>query len=374
MGAKRKAAAAEEGGEEAAAEAYEIDWAQQDRRPFKRGFIPYGSEAGEGEALKKRKALGIELIEDPAGEDATPLPLESFEELGVLPPWLLDALRDEFRYEPSPLQAQALPIALAGQNMVAVAPPGRGQPGAYILPAAMHADDQPAPTDEDPGPVVLVLSPTQELSEKATEEAAALLAHSGRSTRQAGGLRAVCVSGGGTRSEKLKELSSKGPHIMIGTPKRVHDMASKEQISLLRVTMLVLDGADRMLDLGFERELRELAGWIRPERQTVIFAATWPKTLHDLAREICYSGGDPVRFSAKGTPSPAAPAAAKPAAGADAKAKATAKAKVTAKAKEPAKPKAAAEAKAAPAAEANGASEEAEASAELPAGDFPEEW
>uniref|UniRef100_A0A7S4T4Y6 Helicase ATP-binding domain-containing protein n=1 Tax=Alexandrium monilatum TaxID=311494 RepID=A0A7S4T4Y6_9DINO len=388
MGAKRKTAE-EEWADPGADKSYEIDWSEQLRRPFKRGFVPYGSDAGEGEAQKKRRSLGLELVEDPAGEDATPLPLDSFEELGVLPPWVLDALRDDFRYEPSPLQAQALPIALAGQNLVAVAPPGRGQPGAYLVPAALHVDDQPPLTDEDPGPVVLVLASTQEAATKITEEATALLSHSARSARHPDGMRAVCVSGGGTRSEKMKELSSKGAHIVVGTPKRVHDMASKEQISLLRVTMLVLDGADKMMDLGFEGEMRELAGWVRPERQTAVFAATWPKTLHDLARNLCFAGGDPVRFNAKGNPKAAAGG------GADPEAKAAAKEKAAPKVKAAAKPApaaakaapAAAKAKAAPAGGGEpaedgaaaaggeaGLGEEPEAAAALAAGDFPEEW
>lgn len=281
---------------------YQIDWQAQPRRPFKRGFVGYGTEASTAQAVKRRKTLGIDVIEDPAGEETTPLPLESFEEIGALPPWLLEALRDEECFEPTSLQAQALPIVLAGQNMVAITTVGGEQSRAYLIPAAVHVDDQLPLSDEEPGPVVMVLAPTQELAVTIAQTGSKLLKFSDRSTRHSKGLRAVCVSGGGTRSEKLKELTSQGAHIVVGTPKRLHDMAMKEQLSLLRVTMLILDGTDKMLDLGFEAQLRELSEWVRPERQTVLVSTTWPKALHELARDLCYAGGQPVRFSVASRP------------------------------------------------------------------------
>lgn len=282
-------------------EAYRIDWRAQLRRPFRRGFIPYalGPEGAE-QAVERRRALGIDVVGDPAGEDATPAPVEAFEEVGVLSPYLLEALRDAARHEPTPLQAQVLPIVLAGQNLVAIARAGLGQAAAYLLPAAMHVEDQPELLEGDVGPIALVLVPAQELAAKVCEEADLLLKHSGRSTRHSGGLRAVNVSGGGTRSEKLQELGTKGAHIMVGTPKRVHDMASKEQISLLRVTFLVLDGMDRMLDLNFAAEVCDLAAWTRPERQTLLFSGTWPRPAAELAKELCLPGGPPVQISVSG--------------------------------------------------------------------------
>jgi len=294
-------------------ESYDIDWKKQARRPFKRGFIGYGNTADVAETTKRRRELGLSITEDPAGEETTPAPLEGFEEPGVLPPWLLEALHEEDCFEPPPLQAQALPVSLAGQNLVVVAPAanttdgatvgaGGGQPGSYLIPAAVHIDDQPALSEDDPGPIVVVLTATQELAASAAEAATSLFRHSGRSIRHRGGVRCVSVSGGGTRSEKLKELTARGAHIITGTPKRVHDMAMKEQISLLRVTMLVLDGADKMLELGAEAEIKQLSDWVRPERQTTIVAATWPKMLSDLARDLCFAGGLPVRFRAQAKP------------------------------------------------------------------------
>lgn len=295
-----------------AAEPYVVDWRAQERRPFRRGFMVYGpGEADPEQVFEQRRELGISVVEDPAGEDATPPPAESFEELGVLPPWLLETLQQSERVEPSPLQAQALPIALAGQNLVVNARPSLGQAAALLILAAVHMEDQPPLAGEDPGPVVLLLTHTQELAAQVAQEADSLLRLSKRSTKHPKGFRCVNVSGGGARSEKLKELGSAGAHIVVGTPKRVHDMASKEQISLLRVTLLALDGVERVLELGHAKEVGDLAGWVRPERQTVLLASTWPRPAAELSKELCFSGGPPVHIDVKDAPAGAAAGARK---------------------------------------------------------------
>ncbi|CAK0884226.1 unnamed protein product, partial [Prorocentrum cordatum] len=174
---KRKAEGAAAG---RAAEPYKVDWRTQERRPFRRGFIGYGPcGVAPAAAVKRRKKLGIDSVEDPAGEDATPLPLESFEAAGVVPGWLLEALQEADRFEPSPIEAQALPIVLAGQNLIAVVAGGASKEAAggtgsaaYLVPAAVHAEDQAALEEEDPGPIVLVLA-AQDLCARIAAEASA---------------------------------------------------------------------------------------------------------------------------------------------------------------------------------------------------------
>merc|ERR1712129_252078 len=80
-----------------------------------------------------------------------------------------------------------------------------------------------------------------------------------------------------------------------------------EQISLLRVTLLILDGVDRVLELGFAKQVGDITGWVRPERQTVLLAATWPKPAADLAKELCFSGGPPVQVQIAAVAPGAAP-------------------------------------------------------------------
>eukprot|EP00929_Paragymnodinium_shiwhaense_P107671 TRINITY_DN73989_c0_g1_i1.p1 TRINITY_DN73989_c0_g1~~TRINITY_DN73989_c0_g1_i1.p1 ORF type:complete len:321 (-),score=73.57 TRINITY_DN73989_c0_g1_i1:44-1006(-) len=303
---KRKAAELSADGEDATGAAAAsggdavewVNWKTQARRPFKRQFLPYAlaADADPQAVVKRRAAIGVDIVHDPQGEDATPAPVESFEELAVLPPWLLEALRAKGAFEPSPLEAQALPIALAGQNLYGLA--GGNRILSYLIPAAVHAVEQPPLSEEEAGPIALILVSSQDLATKVTHLATDLLK---RSVKAEAGqeLRVVNVSGGGARSEKLKELGAEGSHLVVGTAKRVHDMACKGHLSLARVTMLILDGADRILDQQFEQELRDLATWIRPERQTLALAAVGSKDLRRFVAELCYSGGDAVRIRVK---------------------------------------------------------------------------
>lgn len=293
MGEKRKATTA-------AADDAAVDWLSYARRPFKRGFIPYAVRTSTKEAARRRTSAGIEIVKDLL-VDATPAPLEAFEELGVLPPWSKDALSELQCLEPTPIQAQALPICIAGYNLIGQAPPGSGQALAFLLPSIVHVEDQPPLEDLDPGPIVLALAPTRELAAQLTKEASRLLAKSIRSVCHPGGMRAVCLHEGGNRKEQLKQLGPSGSHIVIGTPGRVHALASKDQLPLLRVTFLVLEELDRILELGQGAEVRAISSWVRPERQVAIFSATWPKEASILASELCNPSGVAVHVSANAT-------------------------------------------------------------------------
>lgn len=291
MGVKRKVqeAAGTDGGS--------VDWRSYPRRPFKRGFVDYiKAFVSSAEAAKRRAAAGIQIIGDGGIADSTPPPVESFEELGILPPWVLEALREDECFEPTPIQAQSLPIALAGQNLIGVST-GSGASLAYLLSAAVHIEDQPPLAEMDPGPIAFVLAPTRELAAQIAKDAAKVFQHSKRSSQHPGGIQAVCIHEGGSRKEQLKQLGVTGAHIIAGTPGRLYDMASKDQLPLLRVTFLVIDGVDKLIELGLSEQVRGLAAWIRPERQTLIFSGTWPKAAQDLTAQLCYAGGDPVHIS-----------------------------------------------------------------------------
>mmetsp|Transcript_91845 Transcript_91845/g.259971 ORF Transcript_91845/g.259971 Transcript_91845/m.259971 type:complete len:377 (+) Transcript_91845:89-1219(+) len=288
----------------AASFGYKFDWMLMPRRPFRRGFGAYwAGELGPEEGARRRKLYGIVGVEDPAGEEVTPIPIDSFEEAGVLPPWLLEAMREHDRYDDlTPLQAQAVPIALTGTNVVGVAPSvaDGNEATSYLAPAVMHAEDQMALSEKEPGPIVLIIVASDAAATRVVAEATRLLKHASRSLRHFNGMRAVSVCGGGLRSAKIKELSKIGAHIVVGTPKRIHDMAAKEQMSLLRVTFLVIDGAEKMVAKGYLQELRDVAGWVRPERQTMLLASTWPKTLKDLTVDTTFTSGSPVHIKCLG--------------------------------------------------------------------------
>jgi len=137
--------------------------------------------------------------------------------------------------------------------------------------------DQPPVTRQSRGPVVLVLSPTRELAMQTSVVAEEMGA--------ACGLRSVCIYGGVAKQPQYDALN-KGVHIVVATPGRLIDLMNEGNCSLSRVTFLVLDEADRMLDMGFEPDIRRIVSQIRPDRQTVMFSATWPSAIQKLAHEF----------------------------------------------------------------------------------------
>jgi len=266
-----------------------VDWSKLQRAPFRRVFLEaaYGS-ANPQLAAAYRAELGISVESDPAGSvDQTPAPLQNFAELPILPPWVSYALAENRWEKPMPVQAQSLPILLAGRNLIGIAQTGSGKTGAFLIPAIVHAHDQMPLSRSDPGPCVLVLSPTRELAVQISDEADKLLKYSAQSPRHPGGLRSVCFYGGGKKGEQLRKFTFDGSHIVVATPGRLLDFCRERRVSLQRVTYLCLDEADRMLDLGFSGDMAEVGAAIRPERQTVFFSATWPKEVQNLACQLC---------------------------------------------------------------------------------------
>ena len=151
---------------------------------------------------------------------------------------------------PTPIQAQSWPIALAGRDLVAIAKTGSGKTCGFLLPGMMHIRAQRR--DARYGPVVLVLAPTRELAMQIKEEADKFGVSSG--------IRNTCVYGGAPKGPQLGQLR-RGVEIVIATPGRLNDFLEGGQINLGQVSYLVLDEADRMLDMGFEPQVgRERGG------------------------------------------------------------------------------------------------------------------
>lgn len=177
--------------------------------------------------------------------------------------------------KPTCIQAQGWPLALSGRDVVGVAQTGSGKTLSYILPALIHAKAQ-RPLARGEGPMVLVLAPTRELAVQIQQVSLEF----GKLFRA----RTVCLYGGVPKSGQIREMMN-GAEIVVATPGRLIDLIKMGRTNLQRCSFLVLDEADRMLDMGFEDDIRTIIGQIRSDRQTLMWSATWPKEVQALARD-----------------------------------------------------------------------------------------
>ncbi|XP_068434272.1 probable ATP-dependent RNA helicase DDX17 [Clinocottus analis] len=204
-----------------------------------------------------------------------PKPVTSFHQ-AQFPQHVLDVLMQHNFKEPTAIQAQGFPLALSGRDMVGIAQTGSGKTLSYLLPAIVHINHQPY-LERGDGPICLVLAPTRELAQQVQQVAGDY----GKSSR----IKSTCVYGGAPKGPQIRDLE-RGVEICIATPGRLIDFLEAGKTNLRRCTYLVLDEADRMLDMGFEPQIRKIVDQIRPDRQTLMWSATWPKEVRQLAEDF----------------------------------------------------------------------------------------
>ena len=193
---------------------------------------------------------------------------------------VVQALAAQHIFTPFPIQTLVIPDALAGNDVLAKAPTGSGKTFAFGLPIVERTD--PA----GPTPAVLVLVPTRELAAQVADELGAI----GRPKR----LRVAAAYGGAPISSQSKRL--RGAHIVVATPGRLQDLVERRLVSLDGVRALVLDEADRMLDMGFKPQVERILRRLPKERQTMLFSATLDGEVGELARTFTRN---PSRCSAE---------------------------------------------------------------------------
>uniref|UniRef100_A0A7N5JHH5 RNA helicase n=2 Tax=Amniota TaxID=32524 RepID=A0A7N5JHH5_AILME len=204
-----------------------------------------------------------------------PKPVMNFYEANF-PANVMEVIQRQNFTEPTAIQAQGWPVALSGLDMVGVAQTGSGKTLSYLLPAIVHINHQPF-LERGDGPICLVLAPTRELAQQVQQVAAEY----GRACR----LKSTCIYGGAPKGPQIRDLE-RGVEICIATPGRLIDFLEAGKTNLRRCTYLVLDEADRMLDMGFEPQIRKIVEQIRPDRQTLMWSATWPKEVRQLAEDF----------------------------------------------------------------------------------------
>lgn len=256
-----------------------IDHSEIQYEPFEKNFYTPHEDIenlNHEQVEELKKNLGVKI----SGPDP-PKPVSSFAHLGF-DEQLMKAIRRSEYTQPTPVQAAGVPAALSGRDIIGIARTGSGKTAAFLWPLLVHIMDQKelAPGD---GPIGLILAPTRELAQQIYMEA--------KKFGKVYNIRCVCCYGGGSKWEQSKALEG-GAEIVVGTPGRVIDLIKCKATDLKRVTYLVLDEADRMFDMGFEPQVRSICNHVRPDRQALLFSATFPRRVEKLARDALH---DPVR-------------------------------------------------------------------------------
>lgn len=207
-----------------------------------------------------------------------PHPARNWDETD-LPHDLLVLVRDVARYKtPSPIQMAAIPVALSGQDLIGLAETGSGKTAAFVLPLLVHVRKQPrmTPSVASHGPYVLILAPTRELALQIEAEA--------QRFGEPSGCRVLSVIGG-QELDMQATLLQAGCEVVVCTPGRMVDLLSKQMAVLGNCKYLILDEADRMIDMGFEPQLAEVLDYMPSgKRQTFMFSATMSRPVERMAR------------------------------------------------------------------------------------------
>ena len=220
--------------------------------------------------------------EAPAGEKTL-----AFDQLG-LSREVLDAVAEIGHTQPTPVQAQAIPLVLAGKDVLAAAQTGTGKTEAFLLPTLSRLGHAGA----GEGPLMLVITPTRELAQQIDDVAGTICAHTGH--------RTVTLVGGVAYEPQYQALA-RGCDVLVATPGRLQDLLDSGHASIDQVGVLVLDEADRMLDMGFLTAVKKIVARTPSERQTLLFSATLDDDAIAITRSLVRDPAH-VKIARKGTP------------------------------------------------------------------------
>jgi len=238
---------------------------------------PAAAEEGAEEPLLSPEAFRKKFkITSAREEQALPDPVQSFDE-APFGRKVQKGLKAAGFAAPSPIQAQGWPIAVAGSDLVAVAKTGSGKTLCFLLPAfrmVTEAAGDAASGSLPAAPLALVLAPTRELATQIEAECTKFAKFAK--------VRSQAVFGGVDKRPQAQALKQ-GPQVLVATPGRLQDLMEMRAVHLKSVRLLVLDEADRMLDMGFEPEIAKILTETPADRQTLLFTATWPKAVKKIA-------------------------------------------------------------------------------------------
>ena len=208
----------------------------------------------------------------------------SFDSLGLIKP-LLDAIAEQGYDQPSPIQAKAIPHVLEGRDVMAAAQTGTGKTAGFTLHILQHLETHKKPAGKGNQARVLVLTPTRELAAQVEASVATYSQYLRTKT--------AVVFGGVKINPQMQKLRG-GVDVLVATPGRLLDLHSQNAIQFDQLEILVLDEADRMLDMGFIHDIRRIIKLMPKKRQTLMFSATFSNDIRQLAKTIVHN---PVEVS-----------------------------------------------------------------------------
>ena len=201
-----------------------------------------------------------------------------FEQLSLIEP-VLRALKSKGYTQPTPIQQQAIPVVLAGRDLLGCAQTGTGKTAAFAIPILQVLHEEKITGNSNAAIKALILTPTRELAIQIDESFAAY----GKYT----GLNHLVVFGGVSQVPQVQALR-RGVDILIATPGRLLDLMNQRVVSLQHISMFVLDEADRMLDMGFVQDVKRVIQKLPRQKQTLFFSATMPPEIESLANTILH--------------------------------------------------------------------------------------
>lgn len=252
-----------------------IEWSKENLTRFRKDFYKEHENIknlSNEEVEEYRKSLNMNVV----GKNI-PKPFKNFHESN-LPSFILSRLKSLGLDSPTPIQSQGIPMALSGRDFIGISRTGSGKTLAYLMPAIVHIREQDE-VEQGQGPIGLILAPTRELTLQINNEI--------KKFAKENLIRHCAVYGGADRQKQINNLS-KSPDVLVATPGRLIDLLNEGHTNFKRTTYLVLDEADRMLDMGFRKELEIILSCVRPDKQLLMWSATWPKEIQDIANRYMH--------------------------------------------------------------------------------------
>ena len=227
------------------------------------------------------------------GHDIPP-PISSFADM-KFPKSILGLLDSKGISKPTPIQLQGLPVLLQGRDMIGIATTGSGKTMVFSLPLVMMAlqEEVSMPLEGGEGPIGLVLCPSRELARQ-THDIIAEFASVLRKTDGYPEVRSLLAIGGMDMKDEMETVRNRGVHIVVATPGRLKDLLKRRRINLDICRYFCLDEADRMVDMGFEDDIRDILSYFSDQRQTAMFSATMPAKIKTFAESAL---NDPVEVN-----------------------------------------------------------------------------